>query len=72
MANENKWQLGSIQANESIAEVHEKREKITSSIQFRKDLLESQKRVKYQNEFDRLHGAKRIIGLQPNVKERME
>ena len=28
--------------------------------------------MNYQNEFDRLHGAKRITGLQPNVKERMK
>ena len=26
----------------------------------------------YQNEFDRLQGAKRTVGLQPNVKQRMK
>ena len=35
-------------------------------------MLESQKRVNYQNEFDRLQGAKIIIGLQPQVKQHMK
>ena len=47
---------------------------IKASVQFRNDILESQKRVDYQNEFDRLQGAKnkKIIGLQPDVKSRMK
>ena len=39
---------GSIQANRLIAELPEKRKKIATSIQFRNDLLKSQKRVHYQ------------------------
>ena len=38
MENKKKLQLGSIQANKFIAEIPEKREKLASSIQFRKDL----------------------------------
>lgn len=49
-----------------------KREKIAAQVEFRHDLLEYQKRVNYQNGVDRLQGAKRIIGLQPNVKSRMK
>ena len=62
----------STQTNKSIAELPEQREKIAVSIQFRNDLLESQKRINYQNEWDRLHGAKRLLALQPNVKARMK
>ena len=28
--------------------------------------------INYQNEFDRLQGAKRLTALQPNVKSRMK
>ena len=48
---------GSIQFNKLIAELPEKREKIKAQVQFRHDLIESQKRVNYQNEFDRLQGS---------------
>ena len=34
--------------------------------------MESQKRINYQNEFDRLQGAKKLSGLDPNVKSRMK
>ena len=63
---------GTVQYNKLIAELPEKREKIKSHIQFRHDLLESQKRVNYQNEFDRLQGAKKLSALDPNVKNRMQ
>ena len=54
---------GSIKFNKSIAELHESRKKIKAQIEFRHDLLESQKRVNYQSEFDRLQGAKKLSGL---------
>ena len=72
MANKKTLNLGSTQANKIIAELPEKREKIKAHVQFRNELLESQKRVHHQNECDRLQGAKRIIKLQPSVKSRMK
>jgi hypothetical protein len=63
---------GSIQFNKLIAELPEKREKIKAQVQFRHDLLESQKRINYQNEFDRLQGAKKLPGLDPHIKTRMQ
>ena len=72
MANKKKATPGSIQFNKLIAELPEKREKIKAQVQFRHDLLESQKRVNYQNEFDRLQGAKKLSALDPNVKSRMQ
>ena len=63
---------GSIQFNKLIAELPEKREKIKAQIQYRHDLLESQKRVNYQNEFDRIQGAKELAGLDVNAKSRMK
>ena len=63
---------GSIQFNKLIAELPEKREKIKAQVQFRHDLLESQKRINYQNEFDRLQGAKKLPGLDPHIKSRMQ
>ena len=63
---------GSVQFNKLIAELPEKREKIKAQIQFRHDLLESQKRVNYQNEFDRLQGAKKLAGLDQHAKSRMQ
>ena len=53
-------------------EMKKKRANIVSSVQFRHDILESQKRINYQNEFDRLQGSKKISGLDPNVKSRMQ
>ena len=72
MANKKKLQLGSINANKFIAELPEKREKIQAQVQFRHDLLESQKRINYKNEFDRLQGAKKLVGLDANAKSRMQ
>ncbi len=51
---------GTVQYNKLIAELPEKREKIKAQVQYRHELLESQKRVNYQSEFDRLQGAKNI------------
>ena len=73
MANKKKQATpGTVQYNKLIAELPEKREKIKAQIEFRHDLLESQKRINYKNEFDRLQGAKKIIGLDPQVKTRMQ
>ena len=63
---------GTVQFNKLIAELPEKRKKIKAQIEFRHDLLESQKRVNYKNEFDRLQGAKRLPGLDANTKTRMQ
>ena len=63
---------GSIQFNKLIAELPEKKEKIKAQVQFRHDLLESQKRVNYQNEFDRIQGAKKLAGLDQHAKSRMQ
>ena len=63
---------GTVQFNESIAELPEKRENIKAQIEFRHDLLESQKRVNYKNEFDRLQGAKELPGLDANAKSIMK
>ena len=49
---------GTAQFNKLIAELPEKREKIKARIGFRNNILESQKRVNYKNESDRLQGAK--------------
>ena len=72
MANKKKAIPGTVQFNKLIAELPERREKIKAQVQFRHDILESQKRINYQNEFDRLQGAKKISGLDPNVKSRMQ
>ena len=63
---------GTVQYNKLIAELPEKREKVKSQIEFRNDILESQKRINYKNEFDRLQGAKKISGLDANTKTRMK
>ena len=63
---------GTVQFNKLIAELPEQREKVKAQVQFRHDLLESQKRVNYKNEFDRLQGAKKIAGLDANTKSRMK
>ena len=54
---------GSTQANKLIAGLPEKRKRKKTQGQFRHDLLEPQKRVNYQHEFDQLHGAKTIIRI---------
>ena len=48
--------------------MRKERENIASSVQFRNDILESQKRINYQSGFDRLQGAKRLPALYPNDK----
>ena len=63
---------GTVQFNKLIAELPEQREKVKAQVQFRHDLLESQKRVNYKNEFDRLQGAKKLPGLDANTKTRMQ
>ena len=50
---------GTVQFNKLIAESPEQREKVKAQVQFRHGLLESQKRVNYNNEFDKLLGAKK-------------
>ena len=72
MANKNELNSASTQANKLIAELPERREKIKAQVQFRTEILKSQKRVSYQKEFDRLQGAKRLTGLHPDVKSRMK
>ena len=68
----NKKKVTTAQYNKLVAEIPEKREKIKAQIEFRHELIESQKRINYKNEFDRLQGAKKIIGLDPQVKSRMQ
>ena len=63
---------GTVQLNKLIAELPEKRQKIKAQIEFRNDILESQKRINYKNEFDRLQGTKKISGLDANTKTRMK
>ena len=73
MANKRKQaNPGTVQFNKLIAELPEKREKIKAQIEFRNNILESQKRINYKNEFDRLQGAKKISGLDANAKTRMK
>ena len=71
MANKKKLNLAPIPANKLIAELPEKREKIKAQAQFRTEILESRKRVNYNNEFYRLQSAKRLTSLHPNVKSLM-
>ena len=63
---------GTVQFNKIIAEIPEKRENIKAQIEFKNNILESQKRINYQNEFGRLQGAKKISGLDANAKTRMK
>ena len=63
---------GTAQFNKLIAELPEKRENIEAQTEFRHDLLESQKRVNYKNEFDRLQGPKNLPGLDANAKSRIK
>ena len=72
MANKKKVTPGTVQYNKLIAELFEKREKIKAQIEFRHDLLESQTIINYKSEFDRLQGAKKTIGLDPQFKSRMQ
>ena len=72
MANKKKLGPASIQANKLVAELLAKRKKIAAQVQFRKEILDSQKHVNYQHEVDRLQGAKPTSALHPNVKSRMK
>ena len=72
MANKKKVTPGTVQYNILIAELPAKRETIKTQNEFRHELLESQKRVNYKNEFDRLQGAKKLPGLDANTKSRMQ
>ena len=72
MAIKKKLNPTSIQTNKSIVGLSEKCEKIGAQVEFRHDLLESQKRVNYKNGFDRLQGAKKLSGLDAHVKFRMK
>ena len=72
MAIKKKLNPTSIQTNKSIAELPEKRKKLRAQVEFRHDLLESQKRVNYKNGFDRLQGAKKLSGLDAHVKSRLK
>ena len=57
------------QLNKLFAELPEKRENIKAQVQLRHDVLESQKRINYKNEFDRSQGAKTArIGIQYKTK----
>ena len=47
MANKKKLNSASTQANRLIAELPERREKIKTQVQFRNEILDSQKRVNY-------------------------
>ena len=61
---------GTVQFDKLIAELPEQRENIKAQVQFRHDLLASQKHSNYKNEFDRLQGAKKTtrIGCQHKAK----
>ena len=58
MAYKEKATPGTVHFKKRIFELPEKQENIKAQDQFRHDLLESQKRVNYKNEFDRLQSAK--------------
>ena len=58
--------------NKLTFEMNNKKASVVSPVQFRNEIIESQKRISYHNEFGRLQGATKMIGLQPNVKERMK
>ena len=63
---------GTVQFDKLIAELPEKREKIKAQIGFRNGILEPQKQIYYQNEFNRLQGAKKLAGLDDKTKTRMK
>ena len=62
---------GTGQFNKLIFELPEKREKIKAQVEFRNNILESQKRINYKNEFDRLQGAKKLPGLDSKTQLRV-
>ena len=55
-----------------LESLREKNSKALSSTQFRHDALEAQKRINYQNEFNRLRGDKSIADINHTHKKRME
>ena len=63
---------GNGQFNKLISELPEKRKKIKAQVEFRNDILESQKRVNYKNELERSQGAKKLPGLDANTITRMK
>ena len=70
MANKKKVNLAPTQANKPMAEPLERREKSKAQVQFRHDILEFQKRVKYHKGFDRLQGVKKYKHY--NLMENLE
>ena len=50
----------------------QKKERRLKHIEFRNNILESQKIANYKNEFDRLQGAKKLSGLDTHAKTRMK
>ena len=64
----------SLQVNKLTAELSEKRERIAASVKYRDDLLKTQQRSNYINEYDRLRGEierRRVRGLLSiNLKNR--
>ena len=54
---------GTVQFNKLIAELPEQREKVQAQVQFRHDLLESQKRVNYKNKYDEMVLLSGIVSL---------
>ena len=69
---EKKANPGTVQFKKLVAELPEQREKIKAQVQFRHDLIESQRRNNYKNELDRLQGAKKLPGLDANAKTRVQ
>ena len=62
---------GTVQFHQLIAELPDKRDNIKAPDKFRNDILESQKRVNYKNESDRLQSANQKtarIGCQCKTK----
>ena len=55
-----------------IEDFKKRRANLISSVNFRKDALEAQKRINYQMEFERLRGSKPIHGLSTHTKNRMK
>ena len=49
-----------------------KYQKNKAQIEFINDILESQKRINYKSEFERLQGAKKLSGLDANTIARMK
>ena len=61
---------GTVQFNINCWATRKKKSK--AQIEFRNNILESQKQVNYKNEFDRLQGAKKLSGLDANTITRMK